>query len=85
MTNIPADVTQLLRDLLGDIAPDADTATLAVDAHIRDTLDIDSVDFLNFVTAIYQRTGVDIPEQDYRQVSTLGDCASYVSLALASR
>ena len=68
--------------LLGEIAPEADFVTLDPARPIRDQLDIDSMDFLNFVVAIHDELGVDIPEADYGQVATLDACTAYVSQRL---
>ena len=52
----------------------------AVDAsaQLQEELDLDSINFLDFVGAIHDRTGVDIPERDYPQVSTLDGCLAYL-------
>jgi acyl carrier protein len=72
-------IDSVVRGLLADIAPEADIDGLAVDAPLQDTVDLDSVDFLNLVTAIWQATGVDIPERDYPQVATLRSCIAYIT------
>ena len=41
-------------------------------------LDIDSMDFLNVVVAINERTGIEIPERDYPKLSTLNDAVAYL-------
>lgn len=69
-----ADLRALVIDVLGGIAPEADFAALAGDDDLRETLDLDSMDFLNFVTALHERIGRDIPEADYPELFTL-DCA----------
>jgi acyl carrier protein len=63
---------------LGDIAPEADPAQLASDVAIRDQLDIDSMDFLNFMIALHKEFGIEIPERDYSLLQTLDGCAAYV-------
>lgn len=63
---------------LGNIAPDMDVPALKPDADLRETLDIDSMDFLNFISALHQRLGVDIPERDYPKLFTLADAVSYI-------
>jgi acyl carrier protein len=63
---------------LGNIAPDMDVAVLKPDADLRETLDIDSMDFLNFISALHQRLGVDIPERDYPKLFTLANAISYI-------
>ena len=79
------EIDAMIRRLLGDIAPDMDTSTLDADADVRDALDIDSFDFLNFVVALNDATGVDVPEHDYAKVRTVRSCASYVADAATSR
>ena len=67
------------------IAPEADFDSLPPDADLRDELDLDSMDFLNFVTGIYARTGIEVPERDYPKLLTLNACVRYLDAALASR
>jgi len=65
--------------LLGEIAPEVDTAAIKPDVNLRDQIDIDSMDFLNFVIAIHKELGVEIPEADYSRLVTLGGCVDYLS------
>jgi acyl carrier protein len=55
-----------------------DAATLAPDADIREALDIDSMDFRNFVTALHKKLGIDIPERDYPRLVTLAGAVAYL-------
>jgi acyl carrier protein len=64
------------------IAPEADPASLRSDLPIRDQVDIDSMDFLNFLLELHKALGVDIPEAAYRQVATLDGCVEYVAAHL---
>lgn len=73
------DVLQGVREALGEVAPDLDVDTIDAGTDLRNDLDIDSMDFLNFVIAVSQRFGVDIPEADYGQITSLATCADYVS------
>jgi acyl carrier protein len=81
----PDDLDALVRRLLGDIAPDMDPASLGPDEDVRDALDIDSVDFLNFVVALHDTTGVDVPERDYGRIRTVASCVAYLTAARADR
>lgn len=63
---------------LAEVAPEADAATLRPDVGLRDQLDIDSMDFLNFVIGIHEQTGVDIPEADYGRLRTLDELVDYL-------
>lgn len=71
--------------LLGEIAPELDPAELKPAVNLRDQLDLDSMDFLNFVIAMHKEFGIEIPEADYRKLSTLDDCVAYLQAALGAK
>jgi len=76
---------EILKRLLGilqDLAPEADVRQLDPDVRVRDQLDIDSMDLLNFVIAVDEQFGVDIPERDYPKLRTLNDLVRYVEVRL---
>ena len=52
-------------------------------APLRDQIDIDSMDFLNFVTAVHKQLGVPIPELDYPRLASLDGAVHYVLAKLA--
>jgi acyl carrier protein len=83
MSNI--DVDAVLREELGNIAPEVDLKTIDPSADLREALDIDSMDFLNFVAAIHHRLGLDIPELDYPKLGTLAGALDYLKAKLADR
>ena len=64
--------------LLQQIAPDTEPATLKLEENIRETLNIDSFDFLQFVIALHERTGVKIPEEDYGKINTIQNAIEYI-------
>ena len=66
--------------ILGEIAPEADLTRLKPDVSFRDQLDIDSMDFLNFVIALDEELDVRIPESDYPKLSTLDACVDKLML-----
>ena len=68
--------------ILGGIAPEADLSRIASDRSLRDQIDIDSMDFLNFIIALHQQLQVAIPEADYPQLATLDGCLRYLTAAL---
>ncbi|MEK8095529.1 acyl carrier protein [Methylocystis sp. IM3] len=76
------EIRSLLLQLISDIAPEADPSSVADDADIREAFDLDSMDFANLVVAIHKRTGVNIPEVDYRKLFTIGGAIAYVEKAL---
>ena len=73
-----AEIRSLVVQQLGRIAPEADLAALRDDALLREELEIDSMDFLHFATALHDALGVDIPESDYEQIASLGSCVDYL-------
>jgi acyl carrier protein len=75
-------ITAVVREELGNIAPEMDLRQLDPAADVREALDIDSMDFLNFVIAIHQRLGVDIPELDYPELGTLKGAVAYLMTKL---
>jgi acyl carrier protein len=69
--------------LLQAIAPELDADTLAPERPLRQQLDLDSMDWLNFLVALHQRFQVEIPESDYAQLRSLDNVADYLSARLA--
>jgi acyl carrier protein len=56
---------------LRKVAPESDPETLRPDQRIRETLDIDSFDFLSFLVGLHEKLGITIPEADYGKLTTL--------------
>lgn len=77
-------IKERIRTLLESLVPGSDLARVADDANLREALAADSMDTLNFVTALHTRFGVDIPEQDYGQIDTLDRCAEYIHARVAT-
>lgn len=74
-----AEIRQLVCDILSDIAPETDPAMLSGGRDIREGLDIDSMDFLNFIIALSKRAGVTIPEEDYPKLFTIDGVVAYLT------
>jgi acyl carrier protein len=72
MTMTKAETKVLIREILGDIASEADLATLTADEDLREALDLDSMDFMNLIVALHERTVIDTSEADYAKLRTLG-------------
>ena len=68
----------VIYDILSGIAPEADPASVAGHEDLREALDLDSMDFMNFVVGLHERTGIDIPEADYPQLRTLDKAIAYL-------
>jgi acyl carrier protein len=72
------DARTLFASALAQIAPDLDLDDLDADAPFQEEADIDSMDFLNLVTWIYEHAGIEIPESDYAKLSTLTEILGYL-------
>lgn len=72
------DPRAIILEVLGGIAPEADLAAVSPQANLRRELDLDSVDFQNFLIGIAKRGGVEIPERDAAGLVTLAACEAYV-------
>lgn len=66
-----AEIRAAYLEELTSVAPDIDAADVGENDHIQDDLELDSMDVLNFVTALHERLGVNIPEADYPQIATI--------------
>ena len=60
-----------------EIAPDIEEDEIAPNENIQRSLEIDSFDFLNVLTALKVQLGVEVPEADYGKVDTLEHMADY--------
>ena len=61
------DIRAVVQEELGNIAPEMDVGAIDPSADLREALDIDSMDFLNFITAMHRRLGIDVPEDRLSQ------------------
>ncbi len=72
------EIKNTVLQILGEIAPEADPAQIKPDLPLREQLDIDSMDFLNFVIALNKKLGVNVPESDYPKFATLDSCIGHL-------
>jgi acyl carrier protein len=79
-----AELRKTVLDTLSDIAPEADLAAVPPEKDLREELDIDSMDFLNFVIALHEKLGVEIPEADYPQLFTLDGVVVYLTAKMGT-
>lgn len=68
---------------LTSIAPEVNPAGLARAKLLREQVDLDSMDWLNFLIGLHGRFKVDIPETDYARLRTLDDLIGYLGARLA--
>lgn len=72
------ELRQKVVDALTAIAPEVDPLTLKPDQTLRNQVDLDSFDWLQFLLALHEQLGVEIPESDYAQLATLDRLVAYV-------
>jgi acyl carrier protein len=65
-------------EVLGRIAPEADLGAVDALEDLREQLDLDSMDFLNFALGLNEQFGLDVPERDYPKMATLDGCVTYL-------
>ncbi|ANW65052.1 phosphopantetheine-binding protein [Mycobacterium sp. djl-10] len=70
--------------VLTAVAPEVDPAELDDHQPLRDQVDLDSMDWLNFLRRLHRRYGVDIPESDYAALQTMADIVAYLGRARSS-
>lgn len=68
--------------LLCAIAPELQADALQPGRPLRQQVDLDSMDWLNFLISLHQRFGVDIPEADYARLVSFNDVVDYLQARL---
>lgn len=74
-----SEIRQLAAQVLAGIAPEADLSTVGDAEDLREALDLDSMDFLNFIIGLGQGSGISISEADYPRLFTLGGLVAYLA------
>ena len=65
-------------EVLRGIAPEIEAGDIEPARPLRSQVDLDSMDWLNFLIGLHQRLGVNIPESDYAQLVTLDNVLDYL-------
>ncbi len=72
-----AEIRTAALEELTNVAPDLADETIPANADLRETLDLDFMDFLNWVAALHRRLDVEILELGYPKLHTLNATADY--------
>ena len=78
----PEELRRAVIAALDEIAPEVDFASLPGEADLREEVGLDSMDVLNFVTGLHDRTGIEVPEHDYGLLGSVDECVAYFSRQL---
>ena len=76
MTN--EEIRDEILDILADIAPDEDLTDLDDEKAFREQLELDSMDFLDIVMELRKRHRIQIPEEDYGELASMGSTVRYL-------
>lgn len=77
-----SEIRQAIITQIRAVAPEIDPGAIPQDANLRETLDIDSFDFLNLLIGLHRSLNVEIPESDYSRLATLAGMIRYLSAKL---
>ena len=72
------EIRNVILEIIEDIDEEADFDRLDSDQPLRDQLDLDSMDFLDIVMELRKRYKLQIPEEEYPELSTLNSCVNYL-------
>ena len=72
------EVALAVKDIIQTVAPDEDVTGLDLEERLRDQIDLDSMDFLDIVMELRKLYGVQVPEEDYKELATLQGCVDYL-------
>jgi acyl carrier protein len=75
----PTEMRAVVLAELKRIAPELEESELKADRPLREQVDLDSMDWLNFLLALNERFKVEIPESDYKKLGTLDEVAAYLA------
>ena len=64
--------------ILQSIAPEIEPAQLDAATPLREQIDLDSMDYLNFIVGMHEKLKVEIPESDYQRLVSLDDIVKYL-------
>ncbi len=73
-----SEIRQIVREALSNVAPEVDLDAIDPAKDLREQIDIDSVDFLNFVIGLHKELGIEIPDADVPKLGTLNGCVAYL-------
>jgi acyl carrier protein len=72
------DIRKAILDILHDISPDEDLSNLKEEVPFREQLELDSMDFLDIVMELRKRYRIQIPEEEYAELASMGSTVRYL-------
>ena len=74
-----AEIRRAVLQTIASIAPETDLQLIRPDQPLRRQVDLDSMDWLNFLVRLHKRFEVDIPESQYAALRTIDDLTGYIT------
>ncbi len=75
----PDRIRQVILEILENIVPDEDLSGLKDDVPFREQMELDSMDFLDIVMELRKQYRIQIPEEDYPNLTTMAGTVQYLS------
>ncbi len=72
------EIKSAVLEIIAEIVPDEDLSNLKGDVRIRDQIELDSMDFLDIIMGLRKRYGVEVPEDDYMELTTVDGALAYL-------
>ncbi len=73
------EIRALIIEIIQEIVPDSDLSGLDPDKPIRDQVELDSMDFLDFIMMLRKRYRITVPDDDYSKLATLNSSIAYLN------
>jgi acyl carrier protein len=77
------EIRKAVLDALHRVAPDVNVADLDPSGDLREEADLDSVDILRVVVRLHETLGVDVPETDYEEMTSLDRAVAYLAARIS--
>ncbi|MCH7988693.1 MAG: acyl carrier protein [Planctomycetes bacterium] len=71
-------IRPVILDILKRIAPDEDLSDLQDDVPFREQMELDSMDFLDIVMELRKQYRVQIPEEEYENLTSMSSTVNYL-------
>ena len=72
------EIREVILDILKRIAPDEDLSNLDDSVAFREQMELDSMDFLDIVMELRKMYRIQIPEDDYGNLTTMDSTVGYL-------
>ena len=73
------EIRKVVLDILERIAPDEDLSNLQDALPFRDQMELDSMDFLDIVMELRKQYRIQIPEEDYEKLTSMGSTIDFLT------